>query len=128
MIRKETDPHIWRQLQIEKLKQEGAPIHRLPKYEERQNEKSSTGSLKVEKRNDPAWFKFFKWSGNIFLFTAAAAVALSTDWSVQVWPFVCYTIGCFIWGGAAVLMGDRPLLAQMTFFAAVDIYAIYIRL
>lgn len=73
-------------------------------------------------------FQWFKWIGNVWLIFAATAVAVSADWSQEVWPFIMYTLGAGMWVCAGILMRDKALVGLNAYFVLFDGYAIIIRL
>ena len=73
-------------------------------------------------------FHVFKWIGNGFAMLAALAIAASSAWSQEAWPFFMYIISNFVWLLAGIIMRDLPLIGLNMFFFFVNVWGIYERI
>ena len=78
-------------------------------------------------RTNDKVFKRFKWIANAFVFTGALAIAFSTEFAQQAWPFAINLIGTMMWLKASQIVEDRALGWFQGFFVFINLYAITLR-
>lgn len=76
----------------------------------------------------PKWLENFQWVGTLNMQISAVLVSVSAVLSAEAWVFVGFLFAHLIWGVAAYILKNRPLLVQSVMFIPLDLWAMYIRL